>query len=380
MASLFKKKDCKNWIACFRDKAGRQKRYSTREPNRRKAQLIADQYEHIARGGVRQRDFREIMTGLYRKLYGVAVPVTTIRVYAQRWLTVRKTEVQVSTWCTYSRVIRDFEEFLGGGADGDIADVSKEQLFGFRDKLADSISAGSANSYMKVLKLFFKGAKEDGFLSESPAEFMHSIKETASRVKRRAFTPEELRRLLVAADPEERSLVLFALYTGQRLGDICMLRWENIDLERGERGSICLVTKKTRKQMRIPIAGRLRDHIASLPSSDDPRAPLHPWFDMQYRRKTLSTIHWRLAQLFKNAGLQSKEARPDSQRKDGRKAQHALTFHSLRHTTVSLLKDAGVPDAVVMEIVGHSTVAMSQHYTHTGWEAMCSGMDKMPVL
>jgi integrase len=41
-----------------------------------------------------------------------------------------------------------------------------------------------------------------------------------------------------------------------------------------------------------------------------------------------------------------------------------LSFHSLRHTAVSLLKDAGVPDAVVMALVGHESTAISQRYTH----------------
>jgi integrase len=36
-----------------------------------------------------------------------------------------------------------------------------------------------------------------------------------------------------------------------------------------------------------------------------------------------------------------------------------LSFHSLRHTAVSLLKEAGIPDAVVMELVGHESAAMS---------------------
>ena len=47
-----------------------------------------------------------------------------------------------------------------------------------------------------------------------------------------------------------------------------------------------------------------------------------------------------------------------------------LTFHNLCHTAVSLLKDAGVPDAVVMALVGHESAAMSHRYTHVGKEAL----------
>jgi integrase len=37
--------------------------------------------------------------------------------------------------------------------------------------------------------------------------------------------------VLRVADPELRSMVMIGLYTGQRLGDIAMLTWQNIDLE-----------------------------------------------------------------------------------------------------------------------------------------------------
>jgi hypothetical protein len=43
-----------------------------------------------------------------------------------------------------------------------------------------------------------------------------------------------------------------------------------------------------------------------------------------------------------------------------------VSFHSIRHTSVSLLKDAEVPDAVVMAIAGHSSSAMNHRYTHVG--------------
>ena len=57
-----------------------------------------------------------------------------------------------------------------------------------------------------------------------------------------------------------------------------------------------------------------------------------------------------------------------------------LSFHSLRHTAVSLLKDAGVPDAVVQALVGHESAAMSHRYTHVGKEALSRATDSLPEL
>lgn len=67
------------------------------------------------------------------------------------------------------------------------------------------------------------------------------------------------------------SMVLFGLYTGQRLSDIASLWWSNIDLPRGE---LRLVTRKTGKTMILPIAAPLRRLLESLPAPDDPNGQI----------------------------------------------------------------------------------------------------------
>jgi integrase len=57
-----------------------------------------------------------------------------------------------------------------------------------------------------------------------------------------------------------------------------------------------------------------------------------------------------------------------------------LSFHSLRHTAVSLLKDAGVPDAVVMAPVGHESTAISHRYTYVGKEALSRAAARLPEI
>jgi len=69
-------------------------------------------------------------------------------------------------------------------------------------------------------------------------------------------------------------MILFGLYTGQRLGDIASLRWNNLDLVRGE---LRLSTRKTDKTLVLPLAAPLRKHLESLsPSLNEPFAPIHP--------------------------------------------------------------------------------------------------------
>lgn len=57
-----------------------------------------------------------------------------------------------------------------------------------------------------------------------------------------------------------------------------------------------------------------------------------------------------------------------------------LSFHCIRHTAVSLMKDAGIPEAAVMELVGHDSEQMSAHYTHVGREALERAAGALPEL
>ena len=47
-----------------------------------------------------------------------------------------------------------------------------------------------------------------------------------------------------------------------------------------------------------------------------------------------------------------------------------LSYHCIRHTSVSLTNDAGIPEAAVMELVGYDSEQMSANYTHVGREAL----------
>jgi integrase len=63
-----------------------------------------------------------------------------------------------------------------------------------------------------------------------------------------------------------------------------------------------------------------------------------------------------------------------------RRRQSPLTFHSLRHTAVSLLKNAGVSDVIARDIIGHESEAVSRQYTHIDSETKRTALDKLPDI
>src|SRR5262249_40232110 len=125
-------------------------------------------------------------------------------------------------------------------------------------------------------------------------------------------------------------------------------------------------------------------HILSLEHPDKLGHPIHPraFQTVQKQSGRVGTLSNEFAELLVQAGLRpSRESLAG--KGEGRSAartKFALSFHSLRHSAVSLLKDAGIPQAVVEELIGHNTKAMSDRYTHTGWEALAKAANALPEI
>jgi integrase len=235
----------------------------------------------------------------------------------------------------------------------------------------------------------FRAARLQGLILHDPAEAVSVLKPTAVRdkttnvsteAKRRPFTVNELRRILAVADDEWRSLIKFGLYTGQRLADVATLNWAQLDLAQAR---MHLTTRKTGKTLVVPLAAPLQDLLEQMPSPQSPIAPVHPraFEIVNAQNGRVGTLSNQFAELLVAAGL--RPARTHQGTGKGRSAKRQgmdVSFHSLRHTAVSLMKNAGIPDAVVQELVGHESSAMSRHYTHVGIEALNQAAGSLPVL
>jgi integrase len=311
---------------------------------------------------------RETLAELYRETYKEALPVASVRQFVADWLRVREPEVSPATLSFYKKSTTKFLDFLGPAADLDIVSVTRATLIEFRNQVAQKASATTTNHDLKALKQLFQAARRDGYIIEDPSEFVEPVRKI-ERDTRRPFTIPEIRSVIEVADSEWRSLILFGLYTGQRLGDLAALSWDNIDPARNE---IRFRTRKTGKRILIPIAPPLRAHIESLPAGDQPGSPVHPKaFATLTRQGRSGNLSNQFANLLAQAGLREKTPhRSSGKGRDAKRPSGGLSFHSLRHTAVSLLKDAGIPEAVVMELVGHDSQQMSAHYTHVGFPAL----------
>lgn len=371
MASIKRRRGSTVWTAHFRDSKGKQYCRSTHVSDKKAAQKVADEYESASRGGQSLRAIAAVLAEM-RELAGGTRASVALREYASRWLAEKHPEVKPATYTFYAQVITGFIEHLGEAADHDIALVTKDQLTAYRSSLAASVSSSTVNHHLVALRMLFKSARRDGVVADDPSEFVGAVKVAQAGGQRRAFTLPELQSVLAVADPEWRSMILFGLYTGQRLGDVSRLAWTNVDLDRGE---IRLVTEKTGRRIILPLSSALREHIESLPSSDDPSAPIHP----RAAATGKTTLSGQFAALLVQAGLRTPEVFSHGG-KSSRRRQYALDFHSLRHTTTSFMHMSGVAQATAQAFVGHSSAKIHERYVHSDRESLQRAADLLPTL
>src|SRR5205814_7668080 len=175
----------------------------------------------------------------------------------------------------YKRVVERFIGFLGEAkSKRDLSTLQASDIARFRDREAKELSRSTANLSVKVLRICLCEAVRQGLLTVNPAVRVKLLKLTAES-KRRAFTLDEIKRILRACDDdaEWRGLVLFGLYLGQRLGDLAKLTWRAVNLESSE---IAFTTRKTGRRIVLPLVQPLGDYLASLPASDNTDAFIFP--------------------------------------------------------------------------------------------------------
>ncbi len=382
MAFLRRFKRSPFWYAGFTDHDGERVQKSTKQSNRKKAQGVADAWEKAAKlgseGRLGEAQARKVISDIYEAINGSALPSATARDFLKGWAERRKGDTKPGTARAYGQVARDFVESLGERADRDISQINRADVAKYRDAVLKRTTPATANKSLKYLRVALGAAYKDGLLQDNPAAKLDAIKRReGDSAKRRAFTLAELKKILKHADGEWRGLVLFGLYTGQRLKDIARLTWDSVDIEEQE---IELVTGKTGRRMQLPMAAPLLTHLSSLPASDVPNAPLFPDAHAIAAKETGDSS---LSQQFHGILVAAKMAKERTKDATGigrsqRRAISEISFHSLRHTATSFLKSAGVSEAVAMDIIGHDSAAMSRHYTHIDLAAKRKALAKIP--
>jgi len=178
----------------------------------------------------------------------------------------------------------------------------------------------------------------------------------------RRLAPEELRALAARAREagnEEHLLVLLGYYTGMRIADAATL---DAGAYAARKGTLTLVPAKTAKRKPAPIVIPVMAELAEAMERAPREGPLMPRICVQQSGRG-DELSKRMARMIREAG-------------EGDTQAGKASFHSLRATFISMMDEAGAPQAVTDSITGHAPQTMHARYSHPDTEAARNWMEK----
>ena len=221
-----------------------------------------------------------------------------------------------------------------------LSDITAPRIVEARNKLKRS--PATINRYMSALSHVFTIAiREWGWIEDSPIRKISKQKEPRGRM--RYLSDEERIKLIEAArdieDPTLYTVIVLALSTGARQGELLGLSWKDVDFKRG---LLTFHETKNGERRTVPLTGLAHDLLKERHSKRDKIGSLI------FPSETNTPL--RVDRPF-----QALLAQTDI--KDFR-------FHDLRHSAASYLAMNGASLAEIAEVLGHKTLQMVKRYAH----------------
>ena len=242
----------------------------------------------------------------------------------------------------FNQHIKPYEdESLGWLADNCLDQV--EELGTTPDK-AGKIHASLANLHLQLCRNLFDFATHKGLWTEpNPARGNVQKFEVENRETR--LSPKQRERLIEAimTEPEVADIFIFAALSSQRIGNVCGLHWDRVDLKAGL-VSFESASTKQRKPNTITITKQMKEIL-------------------QRRKKITGGEGWVFPGQ-KNTDQPSPIPRHAWERIVKKAKLKDFRIHDLRHVAVTLAAEAGASQASIMGMAGHSTLETSKRYMH----------------
>ena len=248
-----------------------------------------------------------------------------------------------------NRFFHHLKPVFGETTPGEIAPLDLDR---FRIRLLKARAPGTVKNILELLRRIINFGVDRGLC---PAPALKIKVPSPNNEKTEDLTPEQLKRLMEAIeadyDQQVKGLMLMALYSGMRRGELFRLKWDHIDFERG---FIRLVDTKGGKDQVIPLNEAARQVLEEHPRGRSPFVfPGRKGGQRKEARRGLNRIK-RAADL------------PDDFR----------PLHGLRHVYASMLASSGQVDLYTLQrLLTHKSPMMTQRYAHLRDESLRKASD-----
>lgn len=262
------------------------------------------------------------------------------------------------TEISYFRDITQFEDFITGECGSyDPAMVETDQIRNWMIRLMElGVKPRSVNRKLSAVRSYFRFLKRKEVVSRNPAEGINGPK--TPRVLPGFVKDRELSEIIDTADAypddfcghRDRFLIELLYLTGMRRAELIALRDSDVDFDT----STLRVTGKRNKQRIIPFShstkGKIRDYMSKRDAKVENKSPflfVKNDGNPLYPKLVYNIIHTHLSSI------------PTLSKKSP---------HVLRHSFATEMLNNGADINAVKELLGHTSLASTQIYTHVTLE------------
>lgn len=231
-------------------------------------------------------------------------------------------------------------------------DINRDVIDQIKRAKLREVKPATVNRYLALVRSILIRAKDDWEWIERVPK-IKLFKESLGR--ERALTPIEAKRLLDELPAHQRAVVLFALATGLRQGNILKLEWSQVDLKNHHAW-----IRASQSKSRRPIAVPLNDTAMSVLAA---QAGKHSQRVFTYRGKPLEKAHnvtWTAA--LRRAGISD------------------FRWHDLRHTWATWQRQAGTPTHELQRLGGWLTASMVERYAHLAPDQLAGAAGRIDAV
>ena len=244
--------------------------------------------------------------------------------------------------------------------DRNLSVIGKQDILLMKEELlAKGRAASTVNHYLNALSQLYQIAiNEWGLKVTNPITGIKRMSEPQGRMKRLSIEAETT---LLACCHELNlgylaDIIVVAIETGMRCGEILSMRWEDVDFINRK---VLLRDTKNGDSRQVPLSSRVKIICEQL-SSRDTDDLVFPY------------CRWAIRRHYTRVVKQSAKAHKGVQN-----PFTDLRFHDLRHEALSRLSDKGLNVMEIAHISGHRTLAMLRRYTHPCHETLLGKLDKI---
>jgi len=260
--------------------------------------------------------------------------------FSKQLLTSLSTNLSRNSVLLYEGALKKFAQHIGNLPMDQYTPQLVEQ---FKTSRLSQVSPVKVNIDFRTLRAAFNIAVDWGIITDNP---FRKCKQLRVPQKRPSYlTPIEFQKLIGVIDKDWlKNLVQFAVSTMMRLGEIVHLQWSSVDLDK----KLILVenTDEFRVKAHKPRTIPMNDWVYNFLKAKE-RQNTHVFTFPDGKPFLIGYVSTTFKKYCRKAGM-----------------DEGIHFHSLRHTGASWLVQADVPIYVVQQILGHSTVMMTQVYSH----------------